>query len=73
LNSPIFPIVGYSDISEVKDYINSHSKPLALYIFSNNQKIIDDIITSTSSGAVTVNDTLAHFGNNFLPFGGVGE
>jgi len=70
---PILPIVGYNDLSEVKDYINAHSKPLALYLFTNSQKVVDDIIQSTSSGAVTVNDTLMHFTNNNLPFGGVGS
>jgi aldehyde dehydrogenase (NAD+) len=70
---PILPIVGYNDINEVKDYINAHPKPLTLYLFTNSQSVIDDIIVSTSSGAVTVNDTLMHFTNNYLPFGGVGS
>jgi len=35
-------------------------KPLAMYIFSNNKPVVDRILTNTSSGGVTVNDTLMH-------------
>ena len=35
-------------------------KPLALYIFSKDKPMVDRILTNTSSGGVTVNDTLMH-------------
>jgi len=37
-------------------------KPLAMYIFSKNKPIVDRILSDTSSGGVTVNDTLLHSG-----------
>lgn len=33
---------------------------MALYVFSKNKKVVDRILSSTSSGGVTVNDTLMH-------------
>lgn len=70
---PILPIVNVESVYEAIAFINSNEKPLALYIFSNNQKNIDLILDSTSSGGVTVNDTLMHVVCESLPFGGVGN
>ena len=42
-------------------------------LFSNNQKFIDKIIYSNKFGGCVVNDTLIHYVNSNLPFGGVGE
>ena len=66
-------MIGYDSIDEVINYINDNPKPLALYVFSNNKQFRQDIITRTSSGAVTTNDVIMHFTNPELPFGGVGS
>ncbi len=70
---PILPILRFKDYEEVKTYIKSKPKPLALYIFTesetNKQKILNDI----QSGGVTINDTLIHLSSSRLPFGGIGE
>lgn len=68
---PILPIITYKDLTEVIDEINSRSKALALYIFSNNRKTIRNLIKSTSAGGTCVNDVLIHISNPKLPFGGV--
>ena len=68
---PLLPIIKYNDLSEVVAYINAHEKPLALYIFSKNKKNTDYLLKNTSSGGVTINDTLLHIANFDLPFGGV--
>lgn len=68
---PILPIIPYQDLDEAIDQINAKSKPLALYIFSQNAKKIKKIIKNTSSGGVCVNDVLVHIANPKLPFGGV--
>lgn len=69
---PIMPIIKYSDISEVIDYINSHDKPLALYYFTKNKKLANLVISRTSSGGVCLNEVVMHFTEHNLPFGGVG-
>ena len=40
-------------------------KPLAMYIFSKDKAVVDRILANTSSGGVTVNDTLWHLAGEF--------
>ncbi|CAA6814690.1 MAG: Aldehyde dehydrogenase (EC [uncultured Aureispira sp.] len=70
---PILPIIEYGNLREAIDFVNSKSKPLALYIFSKNEKRIDRVLNETSAGGVCINDTLMHIANGHLPFGGVGD
>ena len=70
---PILPIISYDKLGEAIDFINDKPKPLALYIFSTNNRTVDMLIKQTSSGGVAVNDTLMHIVNPNLPFGGVGD
>ena len=69
---PALPVKSYDDLNEVIDYVNSHDRPLALYMFSNDQQQVDRMLSRTTSGGVTVNDTLYHVAAEDLPFGGVG-
>eukprot|EP01083_Nonionella_stella_P216274 777608_1 len=69
---PILPIKTISCMSEAIQYINDRDKPLALYVFSNNKSLINEVMSKTSSGAFTVNDTMVHGAVRSLPFGGVG-
>lgn len=68
---PVFPMITYQNIQEITKFINEREKPLALYIYSKNQELIDFIVHNTSSGAVLVNETLLHIMHPNLPFGGV--
>jgi len=70
---PILPIISYTTEDEINSMIASYEKPLALYVFSNHLKFIRRIIASHSFGGGTINDTLVHFANHRLPFGGVGH
>jgi aldehyde dehydrogenase (NAD+) len=69
---PILPVITYKTESELDTIINSYEKPLALYVFSNHVKFTNRIINNHSFGGGTINDTLVHFANHRLPFGGVG-
>ncbi len=71
--APIVPVLTYKNIDEVIDYISGRAKPLALYIYSNNQKNIDKVLSRTSSGGVTINGFFSHYLENQLPFGGVNQ
>lgn len=68
---PVLPVLTYKNISEVIEYINKNHKPLALYIFSNKKRQIENILNQTSSGGVCVNDVMIHISNPELSFGGV--
>lgn len=70
---PLLPLVPYNTMQEAIDFINKREKPLALYIFSGDNKFINTITELTSSGAVVANDTLMHASIEGLPFGGVGN
>lgn len=68
---PILPILTYENLDEAINLINSRPKPLALYIFSQNNRSIEKVLKSTSSGGAAVNDVIIHLANSNLPFGGV--
>lgn len=70
---PILPILTYNNLQQAIDLIKSRPKPLALYIFSKDETKINRILSETSAGGVTINDTLMHIANPNLPFGGVGD
>ena len=70
---PILHILVYEDLDNVIKFINHREKPLALYYFSESKKKIKYVLTSTTSGGVTINDTIIHVANPNLPFGGVGN
>ncbi|MBB6331197.1 aldehyde dehydrogenase (NAD+) [Chryseobacterium sediminis] len=69
---PILPIMTYNDINEALEEINNRPKPLALYVFTENQEFADNILHHTTSGDAEINSTIIHVGSHYLPFGGVG-
>ncbi|WCL50567.1 aldehyde dehydrogenase family protein [Leptospira sp. GIMC2001] len=68
---PVLPIITYKNLDEAIDFVNSKPKPLALYIFTKDEKKINKILKSTSSGGAVINDLIIHLANSHLPFGGV--
>lgn len=69
---PILPIRKVRDIDEAIDFVNGREKPLALYLFTNDKTVENDVLNRTSSGGVCVNGTLMHIMDPRMPFGGVG-
>ncbi|KAM7139694.1 aldehyde dehydrogenase family 3 member A2 isoform 1-T2 [Macrochelys suwanniensis] len=70
---PLLPIVTIKSADEAIQFINQREKPLALYLFSYDKKLIKRMISETSSGGVTANDVIMHYTLPDLPFGGVGN
>jgi acyl-CoA reductase-like NAD-dependent aldehyde dehydrogenase len=70
---PILPVIDFENMDEVFLKLNSMEKPLAAYYFSDNKKKQNEFIQRTMSGDVAINDTVLHFSNLNLPFGGVGN
>jgi aldehyde dehydrogenase (NAD+) len=70
---PILPILRFSGLHEAITQIKSRPKPLAGYIFSRNQKAIDQFVAGFSFGGGAVNQTNVHVYLDSVPFGGVGE
>ncbi len=69
---PILPIMSFRDIHKVITMINERPKPLALYVFTEDQSVQNKVLENTSSGGSCINDTISHFSSHYLPFGGVG-
>jgi aldehyde dehydrogenase (NAD+) len=70
---PILPIISYHDEKDIEDIIKNFEKPLALYVFTEDKKMAEKMITKFSFGGGCVNDCIMHILNNRLPFGGVGH
>jgi aldehyde dehydrogenase (NAD+) len=71
--APVLPVMTYENLDQVIGYIAARDKPLALYIFSNDEASVQKILSRTSSGGVTVNGVFSHYLENQLPFGGVNQ
>lgn len=69
---PVLPIVPYRKIEDAIAHINAGPRPLALYYFGSNGADRRQVLERTTSGNVTINDTLLHYAQDDLPFGGVG-
>lgn len=70
---PILPILTYETEEDIKNVISRYEKPLAFYVFSDNKSFAKKLITTYSFGGGCINDTVIHFSNKRLPFGGVGH
>ena len=70
---PILSIFTYKEVSEVYQALHSEPKPLALYVFTENDDFVEDVLANTSSGGVTINGCIMHCAEPNLPFGGVGN
>jgi len=69
---PILPLVAIDSVDAAIDYVNARPRPLALYHFDNDRARTERVLERTIAGGVSVNDTVLHFAQNELPFGGVG-
>ncbi|ULO05906.1 aldehyde dehydrogenase [Paenibacillus sp. 19GGS1-52] len=70
---PILPIIEYSDLDEAIQSINDHPKPLALYLFTEDKQVEQEVLDRVSFGGGCINDTISHVSNTYMPFGGVGH
>ncbi|TPX37173.1 hypothetical protein SmJEL517_g00792 [Synchytrium microbalum] len=70
---PLLYIVEIPSMTDAIKYIRQRPRPLALYLFTDDPNVKTDFTNLTWSGALSINDTLLHFANNDLPFGGIGN
>lgn len=71
--APILPVMTYDTLDQAIGYIEARDKPLALYMYSNDEANIEKVLSRTSSGGVTINGVFSHYLENQLPFGGVNQ
>lgn len=61
----------YDKLADAIIYIRDHKKPLALYLFTENDKVEQDVLSQLSFGGGCINDTIIHLATPYLGFGGV--
>ncbi|XP_063079838.1 aldehyde dehydrogenase family 3 member B1 [Engraulis encrasicolus] len=71
---PVLPIITLETVEEAIDFVNARDNqaPLALYAFSDTQKVLSQVFDNTRSGGFCSNDGIVHMTLPTLPFGGVG-
>jgi aldehyde dehydrogenase (NAD+) len=70
---PILPVLSYESENEIDQIISKYDKPLSFYVFTNSKQFANKMINKYSFGGGVINDTIIHFTNSRLPFGGVGN
>jgi coniferyl-aldehyde dehydrogenase len=70
---PLLPIKTYRTLDEALAYINAGERPLALYLFTNDENVQERVLSGTMSGGVSINDCAMHVAQHDMPFGGVGN
>lgn len=70
---PLLPILTFKNLADAADFINQKPKPLALYLFTQNNHEVEYIMQHTTSGSMCINEVIMQVANEHLPFGGVGN
>jgi len=70
---PLLPVLTVDDVDEAIGFINSRSKPLALYAFTGSKAVRRRIADEVPAGGVVFNHIAMHVLAPQLPFGGVGD
>ena len=70
LFAPILPVCSVATVEEAIELANTRQTPLAMYTFSYSRAFQNACLRGIRSGGACVNDTLVHFSNSHLPFGG---
>ena len=70
---PLLPLISYENECDLEKIISKYEKPLSLYVFTDDKAFAERAIRKFSFGGGCINDTVVHFSNKRLPFGGVGN
>jgi aldehyde dehydrogenase (NAD+) len=70
---PILPVFTYRNMEEALAIVRQHPDPLAFYLFTSNAARQKAWIGQVPFGGGCINNTVWHFANHHLPFGGVGN
>lgn len=69
---PVLPVLRYDSLDQVVTHVRAGGKPLALYVFSQDETAVELLLRETSAGGTCINTVVLHNVNPNLPFGGVG-
>jgi coniferyl-aldehyde dehydrogenase len=69
---PIMPVRRYDAIEQAIGEVNRRDRPLGLYYFGSDESERRQVLDTTISGGVTLDDVIFHISMEELPFGGIG-
>jgi len=69
---PLLPVIPWLTLEELTGMLALNPHPLAAYLFSRDRRLQRWFQQELPFGGGCINDTMVHFGNPHLPFGGVG-
>lgn len=70
---PVLPVLTYRTLDEAFDVVRSFEKPLAAYVFAEDESVCGRVLDELEFGGATINDVVIHLANNHMGFGGVGN
>ncbi len=70
---PVLPLISVDSMEEAAAFVKARKKPLALYLFTNDQDIKQRFVREVPFGGGCINDTIMHIATSHMPFGGVGS
>src|SRR6185436_13836516 len=68
---PLLPVMTFTSLDDVIAKINAEPKPLALYLYSRDDRAVEKVLSETTSGGAVINHSLVQYAHARLPFGGV--
>jgi len=69
---PIMPVITVETMDQAVDFVNERDKPLALYVFADDDEAAESLVDRTTAGGTCINHVILHLTPPELPFGGVG-
>jgi aldehyde dehydrogenase (NAD+) len=70
---PILPVLPFTATEDAMRIVQQNENPLAFYLFTGNKKTEDNWMKKIAFGGGCINNTVWHFANGHLPFGGIGN
>ena len=70
---PVLPVLTWERLEDAIRFVSDREPPLALYVFSRNQRIVEAVLRGTRAGTTVINDAVIQFAHPNLPFGGFME
>jgi aldehyde dehydrogenase (NAD+) len=70
---PILPVLSFTTTEQAMSIVQQNENPLALYLFTKNEKTEVLWLAKIPFGGGCINNTVIHFANMQFPFGGIGS
>ncbi|MDR2075537.1 MAG: aldehyde dehydrogenase family protein [Desulfovibrio sp.] len=69
---PFLPVLAFDQPEQALDFVRAGEKPLAFYLFTEDEALASRALERVSSGGACVNDVILYAAAAAMPFGGVG-